>query len=158
MSPEYARDGRCSTKSDVFSFGVIILEIISGKKNTKFSQYDEYLSLLDYAWTLWTQNKLLELMDKSLGESCNANQFIRCAHIGLLCVQDDPGDRPTMSNVVTLLDSETATIKTPKQPTFFGGRRALSTTTSSSKPETTSSRPEITSIQFDSTSSILEGR
>ncbi|XLT31003.1 hypothetical protein HN873_062295, partial [Arachis hypogaea] len=110
------------------------------------------------AWTLWTQNKLLELMDKSLGESCNANQFIRCAHIGLLCVQDDPGDRPTMSNVVTLLDSETATIKTPKQPTFFGGRRALSTTTSSSKPETTSSRPEITSIQFDSTSSILEGR
>ena len=86
-------------------------------------------------------------MDISLRESCIANQFIRCAHIGLLCVQDEPSDRPTMSIVVTLLVSETTTIPTPKQPTFFGSR-GLSTTTSSSKPEI--------SMQFDS--SIQEGR
>ena len=106
-----------------------------------------FLSKLLQAWRLLTENKLLGLMDMSLGESCNANQFIRCAHIGLLCVQDEPSDRPTMSNVVTLLDSETATIPTPKQPTLSGSR-GLSTTTSSSKPEI--------SLQFDS--SIQEGR
>lgn len=86
------------------------------------------------AWRLWTENKLLDLMDRSLRETCNANQFIRCAHIGLLCVQDEPGDRPTMSYAVTMLDSEIATLPTPKQSTFFTSR-GLSSTTSSSKPE-----------------------
>ena len=85
-------------------------------------------------------------MDMSLGESCNANQFIRCAHIGLLCVQDEPSDRPTMSNIVTLLDSETSTLPTPKQPTFFA-RKGL--------PTTSSSKSEI-SLQFES--STQEGR
>lgn len=81
-------------------------------------------------------------MDISLRETCNANQFIRCAHVALLCVQDEPNDRPTMSNVVIMLDSETATLPTPKQPTFFT-RKDLSSTASSS-------------LQFES--SIQEGR
>lgn len=49
MSPEYALDGQFSTKSDVFSFGVVLLEIISGKKNTGFYQSKEISSLLGYA-------------------------------------------------------------------------------------------------------------
>ncbi|KAJ1382708.1 S-locus glycoprotein domain [Sesbania bispinosa] len=117
MSPEYALDGHFSTKSDVFSFGVM-------------------------AWGLWTENKLVDLVDLSLRETYNANQFIKCAHIGLLCVQDEPNDRPNMSNVVTMLDSETATLPTPKQPTFFT-RKDLSSTASSS-------------LQFES--NIQEGR
>ena len=82
-------------------------------------------------------------MDLSLGETYNnANQFIRCTHVGLLCVQDEPDDRPSMSNVVIMLDSETATLPTPKQPTFFT-RKELSSTGSSS-------------LKIDS--SIVEGR
>ncbi|KAJ1379737.1 Wall-associated receptor kinase, galacturonan-binding domain [Sesbania bispinosa] len=131
MSPEYALDGHFSTKSDVFSFGVMLLEIISGKKNTGFYQSKAISSLLGYAWRLWTENKLLDLVDLSLRETYNANQFIKCAHIGLLCVQDEPNDRPNMSNVVIMLDSETATLPTPKQPTFFT-RKDLSSTASSS--------------------------
>ncbi|KAI4334054.1 hypothetical protein L6164_018791 [Bauhinia variegata] len=143
MSPEYALDGLFSIKSDVFSFGVVLLEIISGKKNTGFYQSKQISSLLGYAWRLWTENKLMDLMDPSLRETCSENQFIRCAHISLLCVQDEPGDRPTMSNVVTMLDNETTTLPIPKQPTFFM-KRALSSTASSS------SKPEI-GVQFDTT-------
>ncbi|KAJ1394461.1 putative serine/threonine-protein kinase [Sesbania bispinosa] len=147
MAPEYALDGMFSMKSDVFSFGVVLLEILSGKRNTGFYQSNQISSLLGYAWRLWTENKLFDLMDPSLGESCNENQFIRCQLIGLLCVQDEPGDRPTMSNVVTMLDSDTATIPIPTQPTFYSIKHR-SSTTSSSKPEV--------SVEFES--SYQEGR
>ncbi|KAM1112644.1 hypothetical protein EV1_045124 [Malus domestica] len=147
MAPEYALDGTFSVKSDVFSFGVVLLEIISGKKNTGFYQSEQTFSLINYAWRLWTENKVLDLMDKTLDESCNKNQFIQCVNVGLLCVQEDANDRPAMSNVITMLDSETATSPAPKQPGFLT-RRGNSSTASSSKPEAIS---EITT-------SIVEGR
>ncbi|ONI18606.1 LOW QUALITY PROTEIN: hypothetical protein PRUPE_3G226200 [Prunus persica] len=137
MSPEYALDGTFSVKSDAFSFGVVLLEIISGKKNTGFYQSQQTFSLISYAWRLWTKNEALELMDMTLDESCNKNQFIKCVNVGLLCVQEDPVDRPTMSNVLTMLDSEIAISPTPKQPAFLLSRGNYSSTASSStKPET----------------------
>ncbi|XP_024180562.1 G-type lectin S-receptor-like serine/threonine-protein kinase At4g03230 isoform X2 [Rosa chinensis] len=144
MSPEYALDGTFSVKSDVFSFGVVLLEIISGKKNAGFFQSKQTFSLLGYAWELWTGDKVLDLMDKNLEESCNRSEFVRCVNVGLLCVQEDPVDRPTMSNVITLLDSETAIPATPKQPAFFIRRGNSSTASSSTKPETVS---EITALE-----------
>ncbi|KAL6330201.1 hypothetical protein AAG906_040122 [Vitis piasezkii] len=136
MSPEYALDGFFSIKSDVFSFGVVVLEIISGKRNTGFYQSQQALSLLGYAWRLWQDNKALDLMDQSLHETCDVAEFLRCVNVGLLCVQEDPSDRPVMSNVVFLLGSETATLPTPKQPAFTVRRGVFSTASSSSKPET----------------------
>ncbi|KAL4359737.1 hypothetical protein AHAS_Ahas08G0107300 [Arachis hypogaea] len=128
-------------------FGLVLLEILSGKKNTGFYQSDQFTSLLTYAWRLWTENRMIDLMDMCLSESCIANQFIKCAHIGLLCVQDDPADRPTMSTVLTLLDGEIASLSSPKQPTFSGSRGQSSTTSST--------RPEI-SLHFES--NTQEGR
>ncbi|PRQ52946.1 putative protein kinase RLK-Pelle-DLSV family [Rosa chinensis] len=141
MSPEYALDGTFSVKSDVFSFGVVLLEIISGKKNTGFYQSKQNFSLLGYAWRLWTENKALDLIDMNLHESCNKNQFLACVNVGLLCVQEDPNDRPAMSTVVTLLDSGTAIPPTPKQPAFVIKRGNSSTASTSSKQE---AYPEIT--------------
>ena len=80
-------------------------------------------------------------MDSCLGETCNQNQFIKCVIIGLLCIQDEPIDRPTMSNVLYMLDSETATMPLPRQPTFFVNKHSGSAS-SSSRPET--------SLQFES--------
>ncbi|XP_058729576.1 G-type lectin S-receptor-like serine/threonine-protein kinase At4g03230 isoform X2 [Vicia villosa] len=142
MSPEYALDGYFSTKSDVFSFGVVLLEIISGKRNTGFYRSKEISSLLGYAWRLWREEKLQDLIDPSLHDSYNENQFLRCSQIGLSCVQDEPDDRPHMSNVVTMLDNETTILSIPKQPTFFT-RKDISSTASSSQ-------------QYDAT--IQEGR
>ncbi|CAL2249559.1 unnamed protein product [Prunus armeniaca] len=135
MSPEYALDGTFSVKSDVYGFGVVLLEIISGKKNTGFYQSQQTFSLISYAWKLWTENKALELMDKTLDESCNKSQFINCVNVGLLCVQEDPVDRPAMSNVLTMLDSEIAISPTPKQPAFLL-RNNSSRASPSTKPET----------------------
>ena len=98
---------------------------------------------LSQAWKLWTENMALDLIDQTLHETCNVDQFVKCVNVGLLCVQELPDDRPTMSNVVTMLDSETATVPTPKQPAFVPRRGQSSTTSSSSRPETSSSsRPE----------------
>ncbi|KAK1556964.1 hypothetical protein Q3G72_015373 [Acer saccharum] len=63
MSPEYVMEGRFSEKSDVFSFGVLLLEIVSGRKNTGFFHDTESLSLLGYAWKLWNENNIVALLD-----------------------------------------------------------------------------------------------
>ncbi|XP_050134940.1 G-type lectin S-receptor-like serine/threonine-protein kinase At4g03230 isoform X1 [Malus sylvestris] len=138
MSPEYALDGLFSVKSDVFSFGVVVIEVISGKRNTGFFQQEKSLSLLGYAWHLWKEEKALDLLEQTLRQSCNQDEYLKCVNVGLLCVQEDPGDRPTMSQVVFMLGSETATIPIPKQPAFIVRRcpSRSSPPSSSSKPET----------------------
>ncbi|KAK0594840.1 hypothetical protein LWI29_001166 [Acer saccharum] len=69
MSPEYAVDGLFSVKSDVFSFGVLVLETVSGKKNWRFSHTDHYHNLLGHAWILWKEGRPMELIDDNLGNS-----------------------------------------------------------------------------------------
>ncbi|KAK6932372.1 Gnk2-homologous domain [Dillenia turbinata] len=126
MAPEYAMEGLFSVKSDVFSFGVILLEIISGKKNSEFHKTECAETLLSHAWRLWNEEKELELIDPLLPESCPADEVKKCIHIGLLCVQEDPADRPKMSPVVALLGSGgSSLLPTPKQPPFSVGRVAL---------------------------------
>ncbi|XP_021280228.1 G-type lectin S-receptor-like serine/threonine-protein kinase At4g03230 isoform X1 [Herrania umbratica] len=136
MSPEYALDGLFSFKSDVFSFGVVVIEIITGKRNTGFYQPEQSLSLLGYAWHLWKADKAFDLLDQTLRGSCNANELLKCLTVALLCVQEDPSDRPTMSQVVFMLGSEIASLPAPKQPAFVVRRCPSSRASSSSKPET----------------------
>ncbi|OVA04103.1 Protein kinase domain [Macleaya cordata] len=120
MSPEYAIDGLFSMKSDVFSYGVIVLEIVSGKKNRGFYHPDHDLNLLGHVWKLWNEGKALELMDEKMETPVPLpmSEVLRCIHVGLLCVQQRPVDRPTMSSVVLMLGSDTATLPQPKQPGF----------------------------------------
>ncbi|XP_034685315.1 cysteine-rich receptor-like protein kinase 19 [Vitis riparia] len=124
MAPEYAMEGLYSNKSDVFSFGVVLLEIITGRKNAGFHLSGMGLSLLSYAWQLWNEGKGLELMDPLLGDSCCPDEFLRCYHIGLLCVQEDAFDRPTMSSVIIMLRSESLSLRQPERPAFSVGRFA----------------------------------
>ncbi|PHT86145.1 putative receptor-like protein kinase [Capsicum annuum] len=124
MAPEYAMEGLFSTKSDVFSFGVLILEIVSGRKNNGcVSEYGQ--SLLNFAWKLWCEGHGLELMDPCLSRSCVATEITKCIHLGLLCVQQDPADRPTMSSVVSMLESDAQTLPQPSQPAFSIARIVL---------------------------------
>ncbi|XP_059661592.1 G-type lectin S-receptor-like serine/threonine-protein kinase At4g27290 isoform X2 [Cornus florida] len=137
MSPEYVMNGFFSVKSDVYSFGVLVLEIVSGSKNRGFSHPDHNLNLLGHAWTLYKEGKPLELIDASLVHSCNLTQAFRSIHIGLLCVQQSPEDRPNMSSVVMMLGSEIA-LPQPKEPGFYTGRKFVEVDSSSSKPESCS--------------------
>ncbi|KAK7405865.1 hypothetical protein VNO78_07475 [Psophocarpus tetragonolobus] len=116
MAPEYAMEGLFSVKSDVFNFGVILLEIISGKRNSGFYITELAPSLLAYGWRLWNEGKELDFVDPMLLERCLGSEIVRCMHIGLLCVQENPEHRPTMSNVVVLLGSESMALPQPRQP------------------------------------------
>ncbi|KAL5840467.1 hypothetical protein ACOSQ4_013075 [Xanthoceras sorbifolium] len=124
MAPEYAMEGLYSIKSDVFSFGVLLIEIITGRRNAGFHQSKRATSLLAYAWQLWNEGNVLELMDPLLGDTCLPDEFLRYIHIGLLCVQEDAFDRPTMSSVVVMLKGETVTLRQPERPAFSMGRFA----------------------------------
>ncbi|KAG2703291.1 hypothetical protein I3760_06G131900 [Carya illinoinensis] len=121
MSPEYAMEGLYSMKSDVFSFGVLLLEIVSGKKNTGFYNHGS-LNLLRYAWELWRDDQSLELMDSTIGYPTSTSTLVRYINIGLLCVQENPADRPTMLDVVSMVSNEHVPLLTPKQPAFTVGR------------------------------------
>ncbi|KAM1033427.1 hypothetical protein TB2_036416 [Malus domestica] len=123
MAPEYAMEGLYSVKSDVFSFGVLLLEIITGRRNfLGFHRTNCGPTLIGYAWQLWNETKGLELMDPLLKDSCSPNEFLRYIHIGLLCVQEDANNRPTMSSVVHMLKTETISLSRPEKPAFFTGR------------------------------------
>ncbi|KAI5323028.1 hypothetical protein L3X38_032100 [Prunus dulcis] len=125
MAPEYAMESLFSVKSDVFSFGVILLELISGKRNSGFYLSEHAKTLIAYAWRLWKAGKELEFVDPLLMESCTKTEVLRCMHIALLCVQEDPAERPTMSAVAVLLGSESVDLPEPKQPAIFAVRRVL---------------------------------
>ncbi|KAL2462692.1 G-type lectin S-receptor-like serine/threonine-protein kinase CES [Forsythia ovata] len=126
MSPEYAIKGIVSMKTDVFSFGVLLLEIVSGKKNYSSYRLERPLNLIGYAWELWMEGRVLELMDSRLDNSSPKDEIRRCINVGLLCVQDHPEDRPSMTDVVYMLTKDTVKLSAPKQPAFFieNGARA----------------------------------
>ncbi|XP_015384820.1 G-type lectin S-receptor-like serine/threonine-protein kinase At4g27290 isoform X1 [Citrus sinensis] len=149
MAPEYASDGLFSVKSDVFSFGILLLEIVSGKKNRGFYHSDKNLNLIGHAWKLWNNSMPSQLIDACYQESCNLAEVIRCIHVGLLCVQHHPEDRPCMPSVILMLGSEIM-LPHPKQPGFLADRK-------SSGPNSSSSMLESSSTNTI-TISTLEGR
>ncbi|KAL7175487.1 hypothetical protein ACSBR2_029146 [Camellia fascicularis] len=108
ISPEYATDGLFSIKSDVFSFGVLVLEIVSSKKNKGFYHSGHRFNLLGHAWRLYKEGRSLELIDEALWDSCYLTKVLRSIYVGLLCVQQSREDRPSMSSVVLMLGSEGA--------------------------------------------------
>lgn len=118
MSPEYAMEGLFSEKSDVFSFGVLLLEIISGRKNTSFYNH-QALTLLGYTWKLWNEDEVVALIDQEICNPDYVSNILRCIHIGLLCVQEIAKERPTMATVVSMLNSEIVKLPPPSQPAFL---------------------------------------
>ncbi|EOY12905.1 S-locus lectin protein kinase family protein [Theobroma cacao] len=118
MAPEYAIDGLFSVKSDVFSFGILLLEIISGRKNRGLYHQNQNGNLIEHAWRLWKEGRPLDLVDEFLAETGSLSQVLRCIHISLFCVQQHPKERPSMSSVVLMLGSENE-LPLPKQPGFW---------------------------------------
>ncbi|KAI3951861.1 hypothetical protein MKX01_021599 [Papaver californicum] len=133
MSPEYVIEGRLSEKSDVFSSGVLLLEIVSGKINSSICDQELSLRLLGHAWHLWNENNALALVDPTLvlSEPSFEVEILRCIHVGLLCVEEFAIDRPAMATTLSMLTSEIATLPAPKNPAFT--ERRVSSDSSSSR-------------------------
>ncbi|CAK9180288.1 unnamed protein product [Ilex paraguariensis] len=151
MAPEYVMHGNLSKKADVFSFGVLVLELISGQKNSTFNLDHDFQDLLDWAYKLYKKGKSFEIMDPMLASSAIPDQVALCVKIGLLCTQSDPQLRPTMPRVVVMLSKKPSSLDEPTRPGCYGSRPRRSrrpTTTSSSTAGTFS---ESSSHSYGST-------
>ncbi|KAL8032747.1 hypothetical protein ABFX02_13G116400 [Erythranthe guttata] len=149
MSPEYAMDGLFSIKSDVFSFGVLVLEIVSGMKNRGFYQTNNQLNLLAYAWKLYREGEGLKILDKAAGEAYSASEVMRCIQVGLLCVQEHTEDRPNMSTVVLMLSSDFVSMPQPKHPGYCLGRRPHDNDLSPPKQDESCTLNQVTVTMMD---------
>ncbi|KAM0048734.1 putative protein kinase RLK-Pelle-DLSV family [Helianthus debilis subsp. tardiflorus] len=112
MAPEYALRGHLSYKADVYSFGVLLLEIIAGKSNMKYHPTEEFICLVDWVVALKQNGCLMDLVDSRLGSDFNKEEALRMIQIALLCINKYPAHRPTMSEVTNMLEGR---IKIKKQ-------------------------------------------
>ncbi|XP_048334352.2 G-type lectin S-receptor-like serine/threonine-protein kinase At4g27290 isoform X2 [Ziziphus jujuba] len=152
MAPEYAFDGQFSIKSDVFSFGILMLEIISGKRSRGFHHQNHGITLIGHAWTLFQEGKPFQLIDACMNDySQDLSEVLRCIHISLLCVQQRPVDRPSMPSVVLMLSGEGA-LPEPKPPGYFIETDHLA------EPYSSSSKHGLSSTAYSITMTVMEAR
>nr|CAB3480513.1 unnamed protein product [Digitaria exilis] len=142
MSPEYAYWGHVSTKSDMFSFGVIVLEMV---------------------WDKWRAGSALDVLDPLLAESqYPENEVLNCIEIGLLCVQENPADRPDASTVVLMLSGPASTPddrRIPSRPAFVFSSGVITESTFARAGAWNSKQPSTAAVSENEVSiSELEPR
>ncbi|MQM11012.1 hypothetical protein Taro_043917 [Colocasia esculenta] len=135
MSPEYAINEIISIKSDVFSFGVIALEALSGVRSWRIYKVEPHLNLLS-------------LVNHMVASSSHESELSRCIQVGLLCVQEYARDRPAMCEVLTILCNESSSLPRPKKRSFLVFRSPTSTEISSSRNQESSTTNELTNTSI----------
>jgi hypothetical protein len=84
-----------------------------------FEYFSLYVCLFFQSWHMWREGKTEELADSSFMESCIGDEVVLCIHVALLCVQDNPDDRPLMSSIVSILDNGSTSLPAPNSPAYF---------------------------------------
>nr|GEU92575.1 cysteine-rich receptor-like protein kinase 2 [Tanacetum cinerariifolium] len=124
MAPEYLAHGQLTEKADVYSFGVLLLEVVTGMENNKSKTLEYTDSLVAIAWRHFQQNKVEEIFDPNLMMHIYPNsnyqeEAMKVVHIGLLCTQEDPSLRPSMSTVLKMLAKDDEPLPAPSNPPFM---------------------------------------
>ncbi|KAK8664507.1 hypothetical protein V6N13_084294 [Hibiscus sabdariffa] len=118
LAPEYAMYGHLTEKADVFGFGIVALEILSGRPNFDNSLEDDKIYLLAWAWGLHENSQNLDLVDPNLVEF-DENEAIRVARVALLCTQGSPTMRPPMSRVVAMVAGDIEVSSAITRPSYL---------------------------------------
>lgn len=147
MLPEYAMRGQYSIKSDVFSLGVLILEIITGRRSHGPYDSEHDTDLITFTWEQWTKERAAELIDPSLRNHCPIDQLLKYIHIGLLCVQQKPADRPLMSAVNVMLSTSTVRLPSLSRPVFWAQEIGASSISEENPAKASSNKMSITELE-----------
>ncbi|XP_047310633.1 cold-responsive protein kinase 1-like [Impatiens glandulifera] len=136
-APEYAVHGQLSEKVDTYSFGVVVLEIVSGCRSSDMTVEPVTEYLLERAWKMYEENMHIKLVDESLDmNELKEEEVKKIIEIALMCTQSPVSMRPTMSEVVLLLSERSVEFKKPSRPTFIESERRLRGDTSISSGST----------------------
>lgn len=156
LAPEYAIRGQLTRKADIYSFGILLLEIVTGRPNQNRRLPVEEQYLLERAWQLYREGNLERLVDTSIGEDVDIDEACRYLKIGLLCVQSLPKSRPSMSDVMKMLTGEMDVIdKDLSDPGLLNELMSIKTTknNTSATSSSTSGKQEDSSMYGDTTTS-----
>ncbi|XP_021286467.1 LRR receptor-like serine/threonine-protein kinase FEI 1 [Herrania umbratica] len=115
LAPEYMASGRATEKTDVYSFGVLVLEVLSGKRPTDASFIEKGLNIVGWLNFLITENRQREIVDPNC-DGVQVESLDALLSVAIQCVSSSPEDRPTMHRVVQLLESE---VMTPCPSDFY---------------------------------------
>ncbi|XP_027073599.1 cysteine-rich receptor-like protein kinase 42 isoform X1 [Coffea arabica] len=124
MAPEYLVKGQLTEKADVYSFGILVLEIVCGRKHN-YASKDDSGSLLQTVWTFYQTDKLEELVDPCLKGNFPALEAWNVLKIGLLCGQASATSRPSMVEVVQMVTVPNCAIPEPNQPPFLNSNSSF---------------------------------
>ncbi|MBA0787702.1 hypothetical protein Gotri_026140 [Gossypium trilobum] len=102
LAPEYAENGFVSVRTDVYAFGIVLLQLMSGRKVIDLESKGQHVSLRQWAKPLIKKLSLHELIDPRIGESYDSYQLYLMAKTAYLCVQRSPEMRPSMGEVIVL--------------------------------------------------------
>ncbi|XP_042025427.1 probable leucine-rich repeat receptor-like serine/threonine-protein kinase At3g14840 isoform X2 [Salvia splendens] len=122
MAPEYAMRGYLTDKADVYSFGIVVLEIVSGRGNSSIRPKEDSFYLLDWANSLKARGNLLELVDQRLETSFNKEEITRAINVALICTNVVAAERPSMSAVVSILEGKDGVPKFVSESSFSAGK------------------------------------
>lgn len=157
MAPEYIVHGQLTEKADIYSYGVLVLEIVTGRKNhSSIAESAEGHSLVSLVWQNFNSKSLIKMLDPYLQDRCSEEQAMKVFHVGLLCAQASPSLRPPMWKVVEMLNNNSKDLPLPTQPPFLGirgagfrseGSEASSLLTSSSKSPFSVNQMSVSAVQ-----------
>ncbi|KAJ9153946.1 hypothetical protein P3X46_027332 [Hevea brasiliensis] len=120
LAPEYLHYGKATERTDVFSYGVVMLEVACGRRPIeRESESQKMVNLVDWVWALHGQGKIIEAADKRLNGEFKEEEMRRLLLVGLSCANPDSMERPTMRRVLQILNGEAEPMIVPKvKPTL----------------------------------------
>ncbi|KAL1347579.1 hypothetical protein HN51_023644 [Arachis hypogaea] len=113
LAPEYLQYGKATDKTDVFSYGVVILEVACGKRPIE-REGQKMMNLVDWVWGLHSEGKVIDAADKRLNGEFVEEEMRKLLLLGLCCANPDSAERPSMRKVLQILNNEAAPISVPK--------------------------------------------
>lgn len=154
LAPEYAINGQLTERADVYSFGLVALEIVSGRKVIDYRLELDKQHLLEWTWALYERQQQVQIADAKLRNTgmVNGGEVSRVVHVALLCTQTRAQARPTMSQVHTMLCSQSDILELPTKPTIVSPNHEQSSTSRSVR--NSSDRPQTAAFNGDPISEV----